>query len=73
MNISLGETSGRSHTEKCTLKEAASAPVSPKKVVGCRGGNRYVEGDLLTIGELMLDDTFPSLTIGYLVFDDSLS
>ena len=24
--------------------------------VGCRGGNRYVEGDLLTFGYLMLDD-----------------
>ena len=24
--------------------------------VGCSGGNRYVEGDLLTIGYLMLDD-----------------
>ena len=23
--------------------------------VGCRGGNRYVEGDLLTFGYLMLD------------------
>ena len=25
--------------------------------VGCRGGNRYVEGDLLTFGYLMLDDS----------------
>ena len=25
-------------------------------LVGCRGGNRYVEGDLLTFGCLMLDD-----------------
>ena len=24
--------------------------VSPKKVVGCRGGNQNVEGDLLTFG-----------------------
>ena len=24
--------------------------VSPKKVVGCRGGNRYVERDSLTFG-----------------------
>ena len=54
--------------------------------VGCRGGNRYVERDLLTfgylllddtlpsltIGSLMLDDTFPSLTIGYLMLDDCL-
>ena len=24
---------------------------------GCRGGNRYVEGDLLTFGYLMLDDS----------------
>ena len=24
--------------------------------VGCRGGNRYVEGDLLTFGYLMLYD-----------------
>ena len=40
--------------------------------VGCRGGNRYVEGDLLTFGYLMLDDS-----LGYLYFrlfnvDDSL-
>ena len=26
-------------------------------LVGCRGGNRYVEGDLLTFGYLMLDDS----------------
>ncbi len=25
--------------------------------VGCRGGNRYVEGDLLTFGYLMLNDS----------------
>ena len=31
--------------------------VSPKKVVGCRGGNRNVEGESLTFGELMLDDS----------------
>ena len=48
---------------------------------------RYVEGDLLIFGYLMLDDalssftigylmfhdTFPSLPVGYLIFDDSLS
>ena len=27
--------------------------------VGCRGGNLYVEGDLLTFGYLMLDDYLP--------------
>jgi hypothetical protein len=31
--------------------------VSPKKVVGWRGGNQNVEGDLLTIGYLMLNDS----------------
>ena len=46
--------------------------VSPKKVVGCRGGNRYVEGDLLTFGYLMLNDSLPSLTIGYLMLHDTL-
>ena len=30
--------------------------VSPKTVVGCRGGNLYVEGDLFTFGYLILDD-----------------
>ena len=40
--------------------------------VGCRGGNRYVEGDLFTFGYLMLDDALPSLTIGSLMLDDSL-
>ena len=25
--------------------------------VGCRGGNRYVEGESLTFGYLMLDDS----------------
>ena len=29
-----------------------------------RGGNRYVKGDLLSFGYLLLDDTFPLLTIG---------
>ena len=33
--------------------------VSPKKVGGCRGGDQNVEGDLLTIGYLMLDDSLP--------------
>ena len=46
--------------------------VSHKKVVGCEGGNENVEGDLLTSGELMLDDSLPSLTIAYLLLDDSL-
>ena len=55
--------------------------------VGCRGGNRYVEGDLLLsaiqywmmpldsfiIAYLILHDTLPSLTIGYFIFDDSLA
>ena len=45
--------------------------VSPKKVVGYRGGNRYVEGESLTFGELMLDDYLPSCTIGYLMLDNS--
>ena len=27
---------------------------------GCRGGNRYVEGEPRTFGELMLDDSLPS-------------
>ena len=31
--------------------------------VGCRGGNRYVEGDVLTFGKLMLDDA-----LGYLYY-----
>ena len=31
--------------------------VSPKRVVGWRGGNQNVEGDLLTFGYLMLDDS----------------
>ena len=34
--------------------------VSPVKVVGCRGGSRYVEGDSLTFGELIFDDSLPS-------------
>ena len=34
--------------------------VSPKRVVGWGGGNQNVEGDLLTIGYLMLDDSLPS-------------
>ena len=33
--------------------------VSPKKVVGWGGGNQNVEGDLLAIGYLMLDDYLP--------------
>ena len=35
-------------------------PVGAK--LGCRGGNRYVEGDHLTFGFLMLDDSlgYPS-------------
>ena len=33
--------------------------VSPKKVVGCRGGNQNVEWDSLTFGELILDDSLP--------------
>ena len=41
-------------------------------MVGCRDGNRYVEGDLLTFGYLMLDDALRSLTIGNLMLDDSL-
>ena len=31
------------------------------------------DGDLLTFGSLMIDDTLPSLTFGELMFDDSLS
>ena len=37
-----------------------------------RGGNRYVEGDLLTFGYLRLDDALPSVTIGYSMLDDTL-
>ena len=29
-------------------------------VVGCRGGNRYVEGEPFTFGELMSDDSLGS-------------
>ena len=36
------------------------------------GGNRYVEGEPLTFGYLMLDDALPSLTFGYLMLDDPL-
>ena len=31
--------------------------LSPKKVVGCRGGNQNVEGDPFTFGSLMFDDS----------------
>ena len=28
-----------------------------KQILGCRGGNRYAEGDLLIFGQLILDDS----------------
>ena len=50
-------------SEETRLHHAHSTAVvlcslSPKKVVGCRGGDRYFEGEPLTFGYLVLDDSF---------------
>ena len=47
----FGESSGNLsaiNVSSCSLRDHQC---------GCRGGNRYVEGDLLTFGYLMLDDS----------------
>ena len=61
-NEGIGGSNRRNHGKKRSKKRTHSGYGTTHSgygttPVGCRGGNRYVEGDLLTFGYLMLNDS----------------